>query len=256
MNELKFSIIIPSLNQGIYLEQSISSVLNQGYKNLELIVIDGKSTDCTLEILKKYQDKLKWISEKDSGQSDAINKGLKMATGDVIGWLNTDDYYMPGALQKVSDSFTNNKSSKWVTGDCKIVNSEGKEIQKYVALYKKILRQVPKKKMLLFANFIAEPSTFWRRNIVEEIGYFNTKLKYVMDYEYWLRIISKYPLSILNEELSAFRIHSESKGGSAYIKQFKEQELVFLEYQKTGLLSFLYKLNKKLTVEIYKIIKK
>ena len=108
--ELKLSIITPSFNQGVFIKETIDSILSQGYAQLEYIVVDGGSTDNTVEILKSYGDKIKWVSEKDNGQADAINKGLKMATGDIVAFINSDDYYLPNALHAVNDFFSESKN--------------------------------------------------------------------------------------------------------------------------------------------------
>ncbi len=219
----KISVITPSFNQGRFIEQTIHSVLGQEYPNLEYIVMDGGSTDNTLEILKKHGKKLKWVSKKDKGQSDAINKGLKMATGDIVAWLNSDDYYLPGTLLKVAQYFEVHKEAKWLSGDYEIIDEKGKPIHGFVIGYKRLLRRFSSFNMLSFANYIIQPSTFWRRELHKEVGYLNEGYRYCMDYDFWLRIMKKYPLHLLPDPLSAFRIHGASKGGSQYEKQFKEE---------------------------------
>ena len=119
---MKISIITPSYNQAAFIERTILSVLNQNYFDLEYIIMDGGSTDGTTEILKKYSDKIIWKSEKDSGQSDALNKGLKIATGYIVAYLNSDDTYELGTLKKIAEFFQNNLGKKWVYGKCKIIN--------------------------------------------------------------------------------------------------------------------------------------
>ena len=119
---MKISIITPSYNQAQFIERTILSVLNQDYKDIEYIIMDGGSTDGTVEILKKYSDHIIWKSEKDNGQSDAINKGLKMATGDIVAYLNSDDTYQPGAFKEVATFFEKNPDKKWVYGKCLIIN--------------------------------------------------------------------------------------------------------------------------------------
>src|SRR6266540_3676763 len=140
--DLKFSIIVPSYNQGHFISQTIDSILNQSYKNVEILVIDGGSTDSTVEILKKYKGKIFWLSEKDRGQTHAINKGLALAKGDIITFLNSDDYYLDGTLDKVARQFQSKKDNSWLTGDYLIVNEQGKRIQSLIIKYKSFFRKL------------------------------------------------------------------------------------------------------------------
>lgn len=249
---LKISIITPSFNQGQFIEQTIQSVLSQNYSHLEYIVMDGGSTDNTLSILKKYDGKLKWFSKKDKGQSDAINKGLRMATGDIVGWLNSDDYYLPETLKKVAEVFEKNKEVQWITGDYLIVDEQGKEIQSFVRFYKKLLsRFFP----LSRANYINQPSTFWKSDFQKKAGYLNEDLHYCMDYDLWLRFMKQSPVQIISFPLSAFRIHKASKGGSQYGMQFKEEIEVAKKYNSNVLFQLLHKMHNYIINIIYNIIK-
>lgn len=252
---IKISIITPSFNQGQFIEQTIQSVLSQNYPNLEYIVMDGGSTDNTLSILKRHEGKLRWFSEKDKGQSDAINKGLKMAAGDIVTWLNSDDYYLPQTLQKVAEEFEKNKETQWVTGDYKIVDEKGKQIQSFIPRYKGLLRKHPTFNMLSFANFIIQPSTFWKRSIIEKVGYLNEKYHLCMDYDLWLRIMKKYQPTIIPSPLSSFRIHGASKGKLQYGIQFEEEVQVAKQYNKNIFITFLHKIHNVFINFIYQIIK-
>ncbi len=118
----KISIITPSWNQGPFIERTIRSVLEQGYPNLEYIVMDGGSTDGTIDILRKYEGRLTWVSDKDKGQADAINKGITRSTGDIIAYLNSDDIYETGALRKAADHFSAHPDDRWLTGQCRIID--------------------------------------------------------------------------------------------------------------------------------------
>ncbi|MCX7820254.1 MAG: glycosyltransferase, partial [Brevinematales bacterium] len=184
---MKFSFVIPSYNQGRFIKETIDSILTQDVEK-EIIVMDGGSTDNTLEILKSYGDKIIWTSCKDKGQTDAINKGIKRATGDIITYINSDDYYLPGSLKIVEKYFVENPNILWLTGDGIIVNEDGKIIQKPISLYKKIWRKIPFFWTIYITNFIIQPSTFFRKEVFEKIGLFDENKHYTMDYDYWLRL--------------------------------------------------------------------
>ncbi len=251
----KISIITPSLNQSKFIEQTIKSVLNQNYPNLEYIVVDGGSVDSTIKILKKYSKQIKWVSEKDKGQADAINKGMRMAKGDIVAYINSDDYYLPGAFTKIADFFMKNSKAKWVTGDYIIVNEEDKKIQQSVTLYKRLMRFTISKNLLAIANYIAQPSTFWRESIFREIGFFDVSFEYVFDYDFWMRIIAKYPLFKIPSPLSAFRVHSRAKGSTGFARQFAEELLVTKRYEKNPITLSLHKLHNQAIVGMYNLIK-
>lgn len=251
----KISIITPSYNQGHFIKETIDSILNQNYPNLEYIVMDGGSTDNTVKILKSYGEKIDWISKKDKGQTDAINKGIKKATGDIIAYINSDDAMLPNTLHTVAEYFNENLDAQWLTGDYFIVDAEGRKIQSFVATYKRFLRNYPNKTVLSIANFIIQPSTFWRRSLTDEIGLFREDLHYVMDFEYWMRAIEEYPLHVLPNHFSLFRIHGNSKGGALYKKQFAQEHVIVQEYVSNPFIVFLHWIHAQLIVLAYKILK-
>src|SRR5262245_55320015 len=207
------SIITPSFNQARYLERTILSVLSQDYPKVEYMIIDGGSMDGSGDIIKNYSSKLEyWVSEKDSGQSHAINKGLARASGDILAYLNSDDFYLQNALGLIADSFTSDPGLDLVYGSCQIVDAEGKTIghrRGSISRYDQILdlwgvwwRQ---------KNFV-QPEVFWSRKITERIGLFREDLYWVMDYEYWLRIFKAGGcVRSLDHELAAFRVHDLQK---------------------------------------------
>jgi glycosyltransferase involved in cell wall biosynthesis len=260
------SIIIPSLNQGKFIDQTLESIFLQDYPNLEVIVMDGGSTDGTVKTLKKYELRVTsnelrkhriftWISKKDKGQADAINKGMKKAHGDIVTYINSDDYYLPHAIKTVVSYFLDYPNVDWLTGDCMIVDEYNNRIQSFVRWYKKILRMLPIQLILPVANPIAQPSTFWRKKVFEEIGHFDDALRYVFDYEYWIRIAKKYTISVIPHVLSAFRIHRASKGGSNYKKQFEEELEVSHTFHTPRFFQFFHKIHAKIVIWIYNRIK-
>lgn len=250
-----FSIIIPSYNQGIYIAQTIDSILNQSYKNVEVLVIDGGSTDNTIEVLKNYGNRIYWLSEKDRGQTHAINKGLTLAKGNIITYLNSDDYYLDNTLEIIARTFSTNEGALWVTGDYVIVDEEGNKIQNAIGKYKSFFRSMLSFNLLIVLNPIIQPSTFLSRALMEKIGLFNEDLHYVMDYEYWLKAMKIEPPILVKDSLSAFRIHKHSKGGSQYRKQFAEELDVAKKFHNSPILLFLHLLHNKIIFIVYSIIK-
>lgn len=248
----RMTIITPSFNQGAYIEQTIRSILDQGYPDLEYWVLDGGSTDETLDILRKYESRLQWISEKDRGQSHAINKGLRKATGEIIAFLNSDDYYEPGALLKVGQFFAGTPKAAWVTGKCRTVDPQGQEMRRSITLYKNLWLRTRSYKALLVLNYISQPATFWRKEVVDRIGEFDEALRYTMDYDYWLRVGQHYRLWFINEYLTAFRLHPSSKSGSSTEAQFAEDLETARRYVPHPVFARLHTLHNALIMAVYR----
>jgi glycosyltransferase involved in cell wall biosynthesis len=208
MSYPKISIITPSYNQGSYLEETIQSVLSQNYPNLEFFILDGGSTDNSVEIIKKYEDKITfWRSHADAGQSAAIIEGFDRATGEIIAWLNSDDQYEPGALHQVAKAFQENKDAAFVYGDYYVVRQDGTKVLK-----RKVSCDF---NVMAYAYLmIPQPSSFWKKSAYEAVGGLDTNLRYVMDYDLFLKLAKLYPAKRfihLKTPLSAFRLHPESK---------------------------------------------
>jgi glycosyltransferase involved in cell wall biosynthesis len=249
-------IITPSYNQGGFIAQTIESVLGQHYAGLDYWIMDGGSTDNTVQILETYGDRIGWVSEQDGGQAEALNKGLRKVKGDIVAFINSDDLYLPGAFSLVVDYFRRHPDALWVTGDYFIVDEDGRRIQSPVREYKRLLRQRPSIRRLALANFVVQPSTFWRRGLLDEIGFFDERLKYCFDYDFWMRAILKHPLHVIDAPLSLFRIHSRSKGGSEFVKQFVEEHEVLKRYVENRGLLALHRLHADLIVFIYRFVKR
>jgi glycosyltransferase involved in cell wall biosynthesis len=250
----KISIITPSYNQGPFIERTIRSILDQNYLNLEYIVMDGGSTDGTIDILKKYGERLKWISRPDEGQSDAINKGIAMATGDIIAYLNSDDVYEPGALERVAECFSAHPESMWLTGRCRIIDEDDYEVRKPITAYKNALLRCFSYRLLLVTNPISQPATFWRRGIVEEFGAFDRGEHLVMDYEYWLRIGRKYRPAIVDDYLARFRVHAASKTSSSFLTTFRREMEIAKRYSDSTALNALHYLSYRGISSIYLLL--
>lgn len=239
----KISVITPTLNQGRFIERTIESVLNQGYPNLEYIVVDGGSQDGTINILKKHEKQLVWISGKDRGQADAINKGIRMSTGNIMAYLNSDDVYEQGALKRVGEYCAAHPDAMWMTGKCRIIDEQDRETRGMITRYKNFLLKHFSYKVLLVTNPVSQPATFWRREIVNEMGIFDSNEHLVMDYEYWLRIGRKYRLGILDEYLARFRVYSTSKTSRLFLTTFRREMEIARQYSGSAALNVLHYLN-------------
>jgi glycosyltransferase involved in cell wall biosynthesis len=250
----KITLITPSLNQGAYLESTIQSVLAQDYPDLEYIIIDGGSSDQTLDILYKYRNQLFFISEQDRSQVHAINKGLQRASGAIIGFLNSDDLLAPGALIKIGNYFLKHPNIYWLTGRCCIIDKQGREVRRLISLYKEIWLLTRSRTALLLLNYISQPATFWRRYAFEAIGYFDEKWHYTMEYDYWLRLSQGYQLWLINDILANFRIHSTSKSMLGSQAQFAEDLLVARCYTESRLIIKLHDLHNRLIMAVYRLL--
>ncbi|TAE22719.1 MAG: glycosyltransferase [Cytophagales bacterium] len=250
----KITVITPSYNQGQFIEQTIQSVLTQQYPQLEYIIVDGASTDETLATIGPYVGQLTLLSEPDTGQSDAINKGLKIATGDIVCWLNSDDCFMPDTLNFVGAYFAAQPDCLWITGDCSIINSEGISVRKPIRRYKRLLRSLFPSAYLGFTNAICQPSTFWRRSVHEKLGFLDERLQFTMDYDLWLRLASRQKPYITSNVLSAFRIHAQSKGVSSFTQQSEENLATVSRYYSSRTIRKLHQWHNEVIVKIYRLI--
>lgn len=246
----KISIIVPTLNQARFIEETIQSVLSQNYPNLELIVIDGGSTDGTLDILEKYSNALTWISEPDNGQVDAINKGLRRVTGDVVAYLNSDDVYNPNTLLTVGKYFSDYPETQILTGKCSNIDENGVEIRSLIKLYKNLWLKLRIDKSLTVLDYISQPATFWRVGLTHTIGYFNPEYHYAMDYDYWLRITRHHKLMFVDQYLAKFRVYPTSITSSNSRAQFDEEFKVAARYATPRQL-LLHKIHAEISCWIY-----
>ncbi|MDA0986942.1 MAG: glycosyltransferase family 2 protein [Bacteroidetes bacterium] len=225
-SNLRFSIITPSFNQGKFIRDTIESVLMQNYQNFEHIVIDGGSTDNTINILREYPH-LKWVSEKDSGQANAINKGFKMATGNIFSWLNSDDYYEKDIFKIIAKYFEENKSCNFLYGDITYVDEDKQKLSMISG------NELNFKKLLINPDLVRQPSSFWRKEILNTIGFLDESLNIVMDYDYILKISNQYKLCHLKSNLSYFRTYSKSKTTKNYKEQAIEIKKVWKKFQSS-----------------------
>lgn len=248
----KITIITPSYNQGQFIEQTICSVIEQDYPNVEYIVMDGGSSDQTISILKQYDRHLIWRSESDRGQAHAINKGVAIATGEILGYLNSDDYLEPGALYTVGKYFADHPGAEWLTGQCRIVDEQGTEVRKVITKYKNFWLFINQFRIMFILNYISQPATFWRKRVTDEIGGFNEELHLTLDYDYWIRIGSLYKLHIIRQYISNFRVHSRSKGGTTANQQFNSEYEVASKYTTSSFLLNLHQLHNMLILSTYK----
>ncbi len=221
MNEPAISIITPSFNQAEFLESTINSVLSQNYPNLEFIIVDGGSDDESVDILRRYERHLTWTSEPDEGQAQAINKGFKRATGQIVAWLNSDDIYLPGTLSAVAGFLANRPEVDLVYGDYYVIDLAGQ-----VLLRKK---EIPfDHNILLYGlDYISQPATFFRRAIFESIGLLDERLHYGLDWEYWLRLADHGGnLAHMSRYLAAARWHPQAKTLAAPPQMYAEHQAI------------------------------
>ena len=252
-----FSVVTPSYNQGEFLAETIESVISQaGEFFIDYIIIDGGSTDKSVDIIKQYDSLLqkgewpiscrgityRWLSERDKGQTDALAKGFRMAKGEFLAWLNSDDTYLPGALQTAADFLCNNPETGLLYGDAHYCDTAGVFIGRYRT------EEFNFEKLAWF-NFICQPSAFFRREAFDLVGGFDESLNYSLDYDLWVKIGKLFPCRYLPATLSLYRLHETSKTirEDTLIKNCKEGLAVAIRHYGWAPLTRVYTLCRTLS---------
>jgi len=229
-NYPKISIVTPSYNQVQFLERTILSILNQNYPNLEYIIIDGGSTDGSVEIIKKYQKYLSyWVSEKDKGQSHAINKGFQRSTGKIIAWLNSDDTYLPETFYKIMKNFKQNPEADLIFGNIYFIDESDKRIGELR------FTEFDFDTLIYEGSNLHQTGTFWKKEIYERVGGLNSDYKFCMDYDFFCRIAKIGKLYYIKDYFANFRMHSNAKSSTISHIGRKEHKEIMMRYIPQGM---------------------
>jgi len=221
----RVSIVTPSFNQGRYLEATLASVIDQGYENLEYIVIDGGSTDVSPEVLDRHQSSFAYLqSRPDNGQTDALIQGFARATGEILGWLNSDDLYEPGAIAEVGAYFTANPSARFVFGDSSWIDEDGRLLSRK--------REMPFNRFVWLRtyDYIPQPSAFWRRDLYEQVGGLDPAFELAMDADLFARFAELTRLHHVSRLWSRMRSHSDQKNVRLRAQSDREEETIRRRY--------------------------
>lgn len=225
------TIVTPSYNQGHFIEETILSVLNQDYPNIEYLVIDGGSTDNTLEILAKYEDRLRWISEPDRGQSHAINKGFKIARGEIFAWINSDDRYEPGAVSTSVRYLLDHPDVAMTYGRVNVISTTGELIETTPSP-----RPYDLWAITYMAYGIDQASTFFRKSALERVGYIDENLNWCMDWDLWIRIGSHFKIGTVDSVIASIRLYYGNKTSTGGLKRIAEIISVIRTASKVSLM--------------------
>jgi glycosyltransferase involved in cell wall biosynthesis len=211
------SVVTPSFNQGRFIAATIESVLSQDYPKLEYLIVDGASTDDTAEVVARYADRLTFISEPDRGQSDAINKGFRMARGEIVAWLNSDDIFLPGAIRAAVEALRARPDAAAVYGEGFQIDEQGERISRFAATQAFNLWR-----LLNLTDFILQQTVFFRRFIFDEVGYLDEDLHYGLDWELLMRIGLQYPIVFTPRDMGAIREYAAAKSFAGGTKRVRE----------------------------------
>jgi glycosyltransferase involved in cell wall biosynthesis len=230
-----FSIVTPSFNHALFIEKTIRSVLKQEYPKLEYLVVDGGSSDGTLDILKKFAGHLKYISETDRGQADAINKGFSRCGGEILAWLNSDDTYAPGAVRAVAEIFAARPDIGVVYGNADFIDARGNFIAPCAHI-----ENFNRHRLLHYSDYLVQPAVFFRRALFESAGGLDALLNWAMDYDLWLKFAARTEFFYLRKNLAHYRWLGGSKtagGGEARIEEVRQ---VAIRHGARGLPAFFH----------------
>jgi glycosyltransferase involved in cell wall biosynthesis len=241
------SLVTPSFQQARFLERTIRSVIDQGYPRLEYILIDGGSTDGSIDIIRKYQDRLDyWSSEADRGQAHAINKGFRQAKGDLLGWLNSDDTLAPGALLQIGSLFLSNPDVDLVYGHTFLIDETDTLVGRQLAVPTNLRELIHYNR-----NMWSQPGTFWRRRLYERAGPLDESLIYALDCDFWIRAASVGTIYCLPHHLANLRIHAGTKSKAKRPQFLEEHQQLDQRYGKefrTGMRHSWFRLRKRIRV--------
>ena len=221
------SIITPSYNQGYFLAETIQSVLSQDYPNLEYIIVDGGSTDNSVEVIQQYANQLAWwVSERDQGQTDALNKGFSHATGDILAWINSDDTYQPGAIREAVEYLLAHPEISMVYSDANLIDQQGKYLGRFPS------RQTDYAKMLGGYVHIPQATTFFWQRVWKQVGPLDVSLNYSFDYDLWVRLAKIAPVIYVPKVWANFRLHEAGK--TVYLDDRCYPEMIRVSQREGG----------------------
>lgn len=254
----KISIIIPSFNKVKFIQKTLESIVSQYYKNFEVIIQDGGSTDGTLDIIKKYAMRypklINFVSKKDGGQLDAINTGLKKAKGDIVTFINADDVYESGAFESIAALYVENPDALWFAGRGIVVDDKDNEIAKIVTWYKSFLLLLNLNFYLMVTNYLMQPSVFLTKKALQKYGLFTGTKFAVMEYDMWLKIGKDQMPAVINKVLTKFRLEKDTKTSTNANLLLIEDEKIIKKYTKNNLILFLHVLHNYFRVIMSKLI--
>lgn len=241
----KISIVIPSYNKSGFIGKTLESIFSQRYQSIEVIIQDGGSTDETIEIIKKFARKypIIWESKKDKGQLDAVNIGLKKATGDILTFINADDCYVPEAFTTISNAYAKNPSAFWFAGRGIVINERGKEIAKSITCYKNFLLALNFRFCLLIINYLMQPSVFFTKEAFVKYGPFTGTSNFITEYDFWLKLSKVSTPVVINKNISKFRIEESTKTKTMSGKLLSADWEIVNKYTKNPVVLVLHKLN-------------
>jgi glycosyltransferase involved in cell wall biosynthesis len=217
---LRIAVVTPSYNTARYIGTAIRSVLDQSFQNFDYVVMDGGSTDGTIDILRSFGDRIRWVSEKDQGQADAIRRGFERTTGDILAWLNSDDLLNPGTFQTVAEFFASHPEVDVVYGDASYVDADGNHVARCAHI-----EPFSPRRLLHYSDFIVQPAAFFRRSAYDAVGGINPRWHWAMDYDLWIRLAQKHRFAYVRTELARYRWLADNKtatGGLGRIDEITE----------------------------------
>lgn len=252
----KISVIVPCLNNVRFIDKTLNSIVKQTYQNFEVIIQDGGSKDGTLDVIKKfareYPSKINWVSKKDNGQVDAINKGIARAKGEIITYINSDDLYYSNTFGKVAAAYQKTPDSFWFAGKGIVVDQNEKKVFSLITFYKNILFTINSYYLLLIVNYLMQPSVFITKKAVKRFGKFYGNKKYVLEYDFWLKVGKKQMPLLIKETLSKFRISGDNITSTNFEALLDDDFRIVRGYTKNQIILFfhwIHNLARKLVIK-------